>query len=237
MEANSTFHNFIRSLGFHCYLVAGRVRMPTSWTGWSHLLNIVIIGGTKYLCDVGFGPNEPVEPVPLLHGEVRSQISPAESRLVFETLEENISDCKLWQHQHRFNAEAEWSTTYCFSDVEVLPSDLEGLNLAPWVGRTSHFTQKVICVRFTTEDESTDNVGGLPNTETIEGGEIDGQLILNQDNLKWRRRGKNVLEVELKSEDDRVKALRKYWGIELDVEDRRAIVGTVSALESGSPIV
>lgn len=211
--------------------------MPTSWTGWSHLLNIVIIGGTKYLCDVGFGPNEPVVPVPLVHGEVRPQMSPAESRLVYETLEENISDCKLWIHQHRFDARSEWSPTYCFSDIEVLPGDLEGLNLAPSIGRTSHFTQKIICVRFTTEDESTENVDGLPSSESIGRGEADGALILNHDTVKWRRRGQTVLDVDLKSEDDRLEALRKYWGIELDVEDRMAIVGTVSALENGSPIV
>ncbi|KAK5167333.1 uncharacterized protein LTR77_007032 [Saxophila tyrrhenica] len=232
MEANSTFHNFLRSIGFHCYLVAGRVHVPTEerWTGWSHLVNIVVIGGTKYLVDVGFGPNEPTIPIPLSHGEVRPQEPPAESRVMFETLEENTSGCKLWLMRHRARPEEEWKTMYCFSDVEILPGDLEGLNFAPWASRTSHFTQKIICVRFTTAKESMEDIDGLPSSETVEGGDVDGQLVINQDKLSWRRRGDSVLEVELKSEDDRLEALKKYWGIVLDVEDQMAIVGTVSAL-------
>jgi hypothetical protein len=87
-------------------------------------------------------------------------------------------------------------------------------------------------VRFTTERERGED--GLPGEENIDGGEIDGTLVIDHDKLKWRRHGNSVLDVEFKSENDRVKALERYWGIELDVEDREAIFGTMAAVTSGT---
>jgi arylamine N-acetyltransferase len=234
MEANWLFHNVLYSLGFDCYVAAGRVWTPPAkkWTGWTHLVNLVTIGGTKYLCDCGFGPNEPIVPVALQHGEVQTQISPAETRLVFDALPEYLSDCKLWICQFRVDAESEWTPIYCFSEMELLPTDIPAMNYSPWLSRKIIFTQKVICVRFTTERERGED--GLPGEENIDGGEIDGTLVIDHDKLKWRRHGNSVLDVEFKSENDRVKALERYWGIELDVEDREAIFGTMAAVTSGT---
>ncbi|KAK3716884.1 hypothetical protein LTR37_006234 [Vermiconidia calcicola] len=235
MEANTLFHTVILSLGFSCYTAAARVGFPSgNWGGWSHLVNLVTIGGTKYLCDVGFGPNEPTVPMPLNHGVVRPQIVPAESRIVFETLAQNLSDSKLWICQARTSPDAGWTSMYCFTEVEILPTDVPGMNFAPMRDPASHFTQKVLCVRLTTSKERSgnDSTGpGATSESDIEEGKIDGALIVDHDKLKWRRSGKTVLEAEFKSEEERVQALRKYWGIELDVEDREAILGTVSAVK------
>lgn len=230
MENNSLFHNVLLSMGFDCYLAAGRVWAGERWTGWGHLINVVIIDDIKYLCDVGFGSNEPTQPLPLQHGSIRIQISPSETRLVFETIEQNLSDSKLWICQFRVNAESEWSKMYCFTETEILPTDIPGLNYSPWVSRSSYFTQNVICVRFTTNKETDGN--GLPDAEAIDNGEIDGTLIIDNNRLKWRRHGKNMLDADLISEYERVKALERFWGIELDVEDREAITGTVGALKT-----
>lgn len=233
LEANTLFHNVLRALGFHCYLAAGRVWEPHgSWTGWSHVINIVMLDGKKYLCDVGFGPKEPLRPMLLVDGETSKHISPAEVRLVYQTLPQNLSDAKLWVYQWRPDANKDWMMTYCFSEMELLPGDLEGLNYAPWIGRASHFTQKVICVRYSLSNESDDEVDGLPVEVSIAQSEIDGSLIVNQDNFKWRRHGEDIIDRDFKDEDDRVETLRKYFGIELDFEDRRAITGSVSALKS-----
>ena len=230
MEAHTLFHTAILSLGFHCYIAGGRVAVaPGKWTGWSHLVNLVTIGGTKYLCDVGFGSNEPIHPIPLQHGTVRQQVSPAESQLVFETIPEYLSDTKLWIVQFRFNAEAEWTNMYAFTETELLPTDIPDMNYSPWISRTSPFTQNLMCVRFTTDKEVDGDA--LAVTEAAGIGSIDGTLVIHNNRLKWRRHGQNVLDIEFKSEDDRVEALKKYWGIELDVEDREAIYGTANAIK------
>lgn len=123
-------------------------------------------------------------------------------------------------------------TTYCFTEMELLPDDLASLNYAPWIGRASHFTQKVICVRFSVENESEDSVDGLPSEERMTESDIDGSFIVNQDNFKRRRHGKDVIDRDFDDEDERVETLRKYFGIELDFEDRRAITGSVSAIQA-----
>ena len=230
MEVNSLFHTVLLTVGFNCYIAAARVWVaPESrWTGWSHLVNLVSIAGVKYLADVGFGANEPTLPIPLKHGGTVAQIPPAESRLVFEALPQNLSDCKVWIHQSKINAEAEWTPLYCFTEMEVLPTDIDGMNYSPMLGRTSIFTQRVMCVRITTDKEGPEP--GLAQEQVIDEGEIDGALIIDHDKFKWRRGGKTVLEWEFQSENERVVALKKYFGIELDVEDRDAILGTISAV-------
>ena len=227
MEANSLLHTLLYSLGFNCYIAAGRVWIgpQQKWTGWTHLVNLVTIGGVKYLCDVGFGSNEPIVPVPLQVDEIVQQITPAESKLVHETIGQNISDTKLWMHMFRTDPDAEWTPTYCFTETEILPTDIPELNFSPWLSRTIHFTQKVVVVRHTTNKEG--DKPGLASEQSIDDGEIDGTLIIDHDKFKWRRNGKTIFSTEFNSDEERVDALRKYWGIELDVEDREAIFGTV----------
>ena len=69
-------------------------------------------------------------------------------------------------------------------------------------------------------------------TEAVGVGQIDGTLVMDRNRLKWRRHGKSVLDVEFHSENDRVEALKRYWGIELDVEDLEAIFGTANAIKA-----
>ena len=86
-----------------------------------------------------------------------------------------------------------------------------------------------MCVRFTT-DKKIDG-RGLPGEEAIDDSDIDGTMVIDQGRLKWRRLGTTVLDVELQPEEARVTALKTHWGIELDVEDREAILGTVTAMK------
>ena len=232
LEANTLFHTVLRSLGFFCYQVAGRVWVPPEerWTGWSHVVNIVVVGNVRYLCDVGFGPREPTQPIPLANEAICKQVWPAQSRLVYETLPQTMSDQKLWIYQYMEKPDADWVSAYCFSETELLPDDLEGLNYAPWIGRSSHFTQKVMCVRFALVKES--SLNGLPDSDTIAASDVCGAMTLNQDNFKVRFGSQHVVDDFLSSETQRLAVLRRWFGIELDEEDRRAIIGTVSALRS-----
>ena len=73
-----------------------------------------------------------------------------------------------------------------------------------------------------------------PEKELLTTAIIDGMLVIDRDKLQWRRHGNNVFDVELKSEDDRVNAFNQYWGIQLHVKDREAIVETTAAVTSGT---
>jgi len=125
---------------------------------------------------------------------------------------------------------------YCFVELEFFPTDIEGMNLHPASSRHTFFTYKVVAVRFTT-DKEIDEPGagpGVADEKALEG-EIDGCLTINQDYISWRRHGKKVLQIDFKTEDHRIDALEKYFGITFSDEDRAGIVGT--AAEIGAAVI
>lgn len=77
MEANYLFHLILYNLGFDVYMAGARIFHPETNTygGWTHVVNLVSIGSSKYLLDGGMGPNGPNRPVPLNDGEVVTQVS------------------------------------------------------------------------------------------------------------------------------------------------------------------
>ncbi|KAK5134172.1 hypothetical protein LTR08_006832 [Meristemomyces frigidus] len=233
MEANHFFHTVLLSLGYDVYMAGSRIHYGDGvYGGWSHVVNLVTIAGVKYFLDGGFGPQGPTRPVPLRAGEVGEQIAPAQMRLVWEAIPPMLDQGqRIWVYQYRVDAQSEWRAMYCFPEVEFTPTDIEGMNFSPWLNRQSFFTHKVVAVRFTTEKEVVgDGAGpGAASEEALEG-EIDGSISVNQDVLKWRRRGEKVVELKFTNEEERVEALERYFGITLADEDREAIKGTASAI-------
>ena len=57
MEVNYFFHHILYSLGFDTYMCGSRIFNTGSgkFGGWTHVVNLVRIGGKKYLCDGGYG--------------------------------------------------------------------------------------------------------------------------------------------------------------------------------------
>lgn len=101
------------------------------------------------------------------------------------------------------------------------------MNLAPSTSRHSFFTHKVVAVRLTTKGENLERPG-CGERECEE--EIDGAVILQHNSLKWRRNGEVVVRLDLKSEDERVAAIEKYFGIRLNEYDRKSITGMASEI-------
>ena len=202
--------------------------------GWTHVVNLIVLGGQRFLLDGGFGPQGPVRPVLLTpDGAVHTQIAPAQLRLRRDAMQQNLDDAqRVWVYQHRTDDAAEWKTMYCFVDLEFTPADVAAMNFAPALSRQTFFTHKVVANRFTVAGEvgAEDERGpGSPPEDRLEG-EIDGALTLNQETLKWRRRGVKVLDVRFKNEEERIHALRKYFGIALSHEEREAIDGTAAMI-------
>ncbi|KAK0277916.1 hypothetical protein LTR35_009753 [Friedmanniomyces endolithicus] len=228
MEANHFFHTVLLSLGFDVYMAGARIhRGEGMYGGWTHVVNLVTIDGTKYLLDGGFGPQGPSRPLAVREGEVGIQVAPAEMRVVSEAIPQMLDRTqRVWVYQHRYEEGKEWVPMYCFTELEFIETDIVAMNFAPWLNPQTFFTHKVVAVRFTTDREP-DECPGSPGEEALEG-EIDGSLTLNQSVLKWRRRGRKVVEVQFLNDEERQNALEQYFGIVLAEEDRQAIKGTAA---------
>ncbi|KAK1060799.1 hypothetical protein LTR74_011608 [Friedmanniomyces endolithicus] len=228
MEANHFFHTVLLSLGFDVYMVGARIhRGEGMYGGWTHVVNLVTIDGTKYLLDGGFGSQGPSRPLAVREGEVGIQVAPAEMRVVSEAIPQMLDRTqRVWVYQHRYEEGKEWVPMYCFTELEFIETDIVAMNFAPWLNPQTFFTHKVVAVRFTTDREP-DECPGSPGEEALEG-EIDGSLTLNQSVLKWRRRGRKVVEVQFLNDEERQNALEQYFGIVLAEEDRQAIKGTAA---------
>ncbi|KAK0937992.1 hypothetical protein LTR29_010440 [Friedmanniomyces endolithicus] len=228
MEANHFFHTVLLSLGFDVYMAGARIhRGEGMYGGWTHVVNLVTIDVTKYLLDGGFGPQGPSRPLAVREGEVGRQVAPAEMRVVFEAIPQMLDRTqRVWIYQHRYEEGKEWVPMYCFTELEFIETDVVAMNFAPWLNPQTFFTHKVVAVRFTTDRES-DECPGSPGEEALEG-EIDGSLTLNQSVLKWRRRGRKVMEVQFSTDEERQAALEEYFGIVLAEEDRQVIKGTAA---------
>ncbi|KAI1139406.1 arylamine N-acetyltransferase 3 [Hypoxylon sp. FL0543] len=246
MENNSLFHTVLLSLGYDVFMAGARVYEKDigKYGGFSHCVNIVIINDARYLVDVGYGANGPTTPFPVRHDfpERHIRAGSVQIRIVHEPIPQAVDQGqKVWILQQRLqegppgHPNAEWTPLYCFVDFEFLLEDIQCMNLSPWKSPSSWFTQKVVLSRFTTNLEGgegeTGEEPGAASEDAIDEGEIDGALILFQDTLKWRRGEKTVFEVRLQNEVQRIYVFRKFFGIELDLEDQEAIRGTVSELK------
>ncbi|KAI1103403.1 arylamine N-acetyltransferase 3 [Jackrogersella minutella] len=241
MEVNSLFHTVLLSLGYKVFMAGARVynKETGRYGGFSHCVNIAIVGNGRWMLDVGFGSNGPVTPIPLTHGVRREYIKtgPTAVRVVHEPIPQAVDqDQKVWVYQQCLKDDPkEWTSLYCFVDFEFLPEDIRGMNLSPWKSPTSWFTRKIMLSRFTTglEEDGADGPGSASERE-VSVGDIDGVLILFEDTLKWRRNGETKLEIKFESEAERVLAIQKYFDIQLDEQDREAIRGTVSEIRPNS---
>jgi arylamine N-acetyltransferase len=241
MENNTLFHVVLRSLGFKAYMVGARVygaRSP-GFGFMGHCLNIVNIGGQEFGVDVCFGARVPIYPFALTDGLIQDNLPPGQLRLRYDTIPEKISGQKLWIFETRKDASSSWSPCYAFEGVELLAQDFAILNLGPETSPDSFFTYRIILVRFTAHYETysgdiTQDVTSHARENNGEPPVLDGQLILDGELVKWRKNGVTRWEITLQTEEDRVQALKTWFGIILSEADQHAIHGTVAALEQTS---
>ena len=183
-----------------------------------HMLNIVTIGGSRYVVDVGFGSNYvPTQPVRLISDTAGfSNVDPASARLVFKAIDGSSNPYqKLWVYQHRIGNDSEFRDMYCFTDVEFRARDFEMMNF--WTSSSPKviFTQKVICNKMI--------LGGDGDQEIV------GTLTLLSD-LKRRIGTKSEQLQEFNCEEQRTKALEEHFRIELTDVEKDSIKGTVNEI-------
>ncbi|KAI9814657.1 MAG: N-terminal acetyltransferase [Pycnora praestabilis] len=222
MENNCFFNTVLRTLGFQVFSGGARVSNATNgrddggYMGWGHMVNIVTINGKKYHVDVGFGGNGPIHPLPLIDGEISQGIRPQELRLQWTNIPPNIDQSqKLWVFQHRNDSSSPWTSAYCFTELEFLPVDYEIMNLKTSTSRTSFFTYSIICVKTILESD-----------------EVIGVMTLVGDEVKRRLKGKSDHLEKCRSEEQRVAALEKHFGIVLGEGEKKGISGMVTEIKT-----
>ena len=223
MENNCFFGTVLRSLGFRMFSAGARVNTQANgsgednWEGWSHMVNIVTLSsGQRYMLDVGFGNNGPIQPLLLDPSAPHTlHIAPAEARLVLGNISHTTDpDQKLWQYQHRIDPRSEWQTMYGFTELEFLPKDYEIMNFWTSQSRQSFFTYQIVVVKM-----------------VLEGDEVVGTLILSGGDVTKRVKGKTEHLRTCKTEEERVQALEDVFGLRLTDEERRGIRGMVTELK------
>ena len=181
------------------------------------MVNIVTIGDSKYQVDVGFGGNGPVIPMKLdRSGTVQKHIQPATCRLQWSNIDANTDpDQRLWVYEHRIHAGGEFRITYCFTELEFLPSDYNLMNSYTSTNPKSWFTKVIVGEKKILSED----------------GELVGNLILGNNNLKWRIKGKKEREITFATEEDRVRAIEEHFGIKLNQAERDSVVGLSSEIK------
>lgn len=205
------------------------------------MVNIVTINNTRYLVDVGFGSNGSVHPVPLEHNHIFTTVAPARGKLEYKSLSQHSNpDQRIWVYSTQENESAPWKEMYCFAaDTEFFPADFEVMNLSTMTSPQSFFVQTVMCMWLLLSDDSDKG-----NSDSGHGSDDDddenkredlkavGVLILHKDYVKRRIGDKSEIIEQFESEEQRVHALERYFGILLTKKEREAIRGLPSELKT-----
>lgn len=221
------------------------------------MANIITIDGQRYLLDLGFGSNTPLTPLPFPPASSPS-ITVANRKLTLKPLlsTSHPSTPPSWVYSHRSSPGSPWTDAYALSREEFHAPDFRVMNLSTMTD--SIFTRMLLCVRAFFADEpwfaeraardghGGDAVGGSGGRER---GEIAGQIVLLGDTLKYRllmtpvstegeadgpEWSEDVHLATFATEDERVEALRTYFDVRFSDEEKRAIIGTPTAIENSA---
>lgn len=233
MESNLFFCYMLRALGFQVYPVGVRVRLRKDgvphggFHGWVHIVNIVTLpDNSRWVMDTSFGGDGPTQPMPLAEGAEWRNLGTQDARLIKDFIPgqtELTSGRRLWIYQCRNSPDQPWISFYAFShSVEWLPADFEISNCYTGTSPRSFQTTTVLIVKFLLRESKTSPTGE----------EIYGKRMLVNDVVKENPGGKTKVLKELKTEDERVEALKEYFGIDLTTEEREAIKGFQTEMKS-----
>ncbi|KAF3763313.1 hypothetical protein M406DRAFT_94316 [Cryphonectria parasitica EP155] len=228
MEGSLFFLEILRSIGFRAYPAMVRIRLRENgvpkgdYIGIVHLVIIIEVptahGETeKYVCDVAFGGDGPVVPMPFKEGVVTRNIGTQEIRFVHEELPKSLG--KYWVYQYRNGPDKEWNSFYAFNDTEALARDFEPINYWTSQGPTFQKTTMII-VKFLLGPAGPDGDSG-----------VVGKIMLVNDTIKRNMGGKTEVVQVCSTEPERVEALKKHFGISLTDEEIIGIQGSVTELK------
>jgi len=217
----------LRSYGFDVYPTGVRIRLrekgvPTgNFVGLVHIVLIITFeDGARFISDVAFGGDGPTTPLPLLETNVTLNLGTQENRYICDTIPQNSprkfsTPQKYWIYQYRNSPKHEWNSFYCFTESEFLIGDFNVMNWYTSAGKTFQRTLILVIKFFRADDEL----------------KINGKIMLVNDVVKRNMGGKTEVVQVLKSEEDRTKALKEWFGIDLTEEEKAGIQGLVTEIK------
>ncbi|CAO2650224.1 Nn.00g015160.m01.CDS01 [Neocucurbitaria sp. VM-36] len=223
------FNHILRGLGFPAYLTTVRIRLRVGgipqgdYTGWRHLVNIVTLSdGTKWSMDVGFGGDGPTAAIQLIHDRPQTNLGNQEIRLWHDWIPTQLhrtAETKLWIYQYRNGADLEWNSFYAFSsEAEAMEADFYTLNWYTGSHPESFQTFTCLVVKFLRRPK--ERADGQQGDE-----EIYGKRMLVQGVVKENLGGKTKIVELCKTEEQRLEALKKWFGIIFTDEEKAGIRG------------
>jgi arylamine N-acetyltransferase len=222
------FNHMLRALGFPAYLSPVRIRprvdgIPQGdYGGWVHLVNLVTLSdGSKWAVDVGFGGDGPTAPIQLVHGYVRTNLGSQETRLWHDWIPTQLhrtDATKLWIYQYRNNPQQDWNAFYAFSEAEAMEADFRNLNWYTGSHPESFQTFTCIIVKFLRRSKS-DAKGEEEDQE------IYGKRMLINGVVKENLGGKTAVMEDCRTEEQRLAALDKWFGMSFTQDERDGIRG------------
>jgi arylamine N-acetyltransferase len=234
MENNGFFGTVLRSLGYELRNCAGRVSRAMSpikhireeqgntYDGWNHMLNLAKFDNEWWIVDVGMGTMGPCIPYPLEDGQELVSIEPRKIRLQKRPIPEShasptngVNPPDLWCYDVCLkppkDGEAErWIPHYCFTETEFLPQDYEMMSWFTSTNKKCFFTYTVVVMRMLLDDKEE---------------KIIGNLTLVNDNVTKNIGAEREVVRELKTEQDRIDALKELFAIELTEEEKKGLEG------------
>jgi arylamine N-acetyltransferase len=181
------------------------------------MVNIVTVDNTRYSVDVGFGSHQPMQPVPLLDKHTFVQIAPRRGRLEHRSISQHSEPSqRVWVYSTQEDASAPWVERNLIVETEFFRADYEAMNMSTMSAKTSFFVQNVMAMR------------AILNEET---GVVDGIYTLFGNKVKRHMSNDDPqLVAELRTDEDRVRAIRDYFGVRLSDLEQRGIRGLPTEL-------
>jgi arylamine N-acetyltransferase len=148
-------------------------------------------------------------------------------RLVYSSVPDfGDEDQRAWIYQYRngggADATAPWHSYYCFTENEFVLADFEVMNYCTSTHPQSFQRMQMLVVKF------------LIAAEAEGGGGICGKRMLVDGVVKENLGGRTKVVRECRSEEERVAALREYFGITLTEEQIEGIRGYVTELRGAA---
>lgn len=184
-------------------------------------MNIVTLDDqSKIVVDVAFGGDGPIKPLPLREGPITQNLGTQELRLSHETLEGAITPQRWWIYQYRNRSTDPWNSYYCFTETEFFLTDFEVMN---WFcsSNPAHFHRITpVVVKF------------LRHGSHSDGHRIAGKVMLADKTVKRNMGRKTEILVTCTSDEERIEALQKYFGMTFTPEEQAGIRGRVSEIKA-----
>ena len=232
MENNGFFGTVLRSLGCEVRNCGGRVSRAMSpikhiredqghtYDGWNHMLNLVKFDDAWWVVDVGMGTMGPAVPYPLQDGFETASVEPRQIRLQKRPILESyanpsngVNPPEMWCYDvclkpPKDGEEKKWIPHYCFTETEFLPQDYEMMSWFTSTNKKCFFTYTVVVMRFVSDETGEKIIGNI----TLVNDGVTKNIGAEREHLR-----------ELKTEQDRIDALKEFFEIELTEEEKKSI--------------